>query len=201
MSAPPGEPAGVRARNLRTVGALAALFLLPLALAFYTYYATDWRPVGRVNHGTLISPARPLPVIALPRAPGSDAAAAATLRDRWTLVYVGDGACDGDCRAALHLMRQTRLGLNNDMTRVARVFLATGHCCAEIAGGDAGLAVLDASGAPAAALLEQFPTDARAHSIYVVDPLGNLMMSYDARIDPHGLLEDLRKLLRLSHIG
>jgi hypothetical protein len=35
----------------------------------------------------------------------------------------------------------------------------------------------------------------------VVDPLGNLMMSYDARNDPHGLLEDLRKLLRLSHIG
>jgi len=27
------------------------------------------------------------------------------------------------------------------------------------------------------------------------------MMSYDARSNPHGLLEDLRKLLRLSHIG
>jgi hypothetical protein len=37
MSAPPLESALVRTRNLRTVGALAALFLLPLALAFYTY--------------------------------------------------------------------------------------------------------------------------------------------------------------------
>jgi hypothetical protein len=35
----------------------------------------------------------------------------------------------------------------------------------------------------------------------VVDPLGNLMMSYDARGNPRGLLEDLKKLLRLSHIG
>ena len=202
MSAAPHQPAGVRARNLRTVGALAALFLLPLALAFFTYYATDWRPVGRVNHGALIIPARPLPAIALPRAPGSDAAAAATLRDRWTLVYVGDGACDAECRAALLVMRQTRLALNNDMTRVARVFLATGHCCTDTAGSaETGLALLDASGAGGAALLEQFPAAGRAHSIYVVDPLGNLMMSYDARLDPHGLLEDLRKLLRLSHIG
>jgi len=40
---------------------LAGLFLLPLLLAFYMYYATDWRPVKRVNHGTLITPARPLP--------------------------------------------------------------------------------------------------------------------------------------------
>jgi hypothetical protein len=202
VSAPPGEPALVRARNLRTVGALGALFLLPLALAFYTYYATDWRPAGRVNHGALISPARPLPVVALPRAPGTDGAAAAPLRGSWTLVYLGDGACDADCRAALLVMRQTRLALNNDMTRVARVFLATGNCCADVAGGaEAGLAVLDASGSAAAALLAQFPAAGRAHSIYVVDPLGNLMMSYDARVDPHGLLEDLRKLLRLSHIG
>jgi hypothetical protein len=202
MSAPPLESALVRTRNLRTVGALAALFLLPLALAFYTYYATDWRPVGRVNHGTLISPARPLPAVALARAPGSDGAAAATLRGGWTLVYLGDGACDADCRAALLVMRQTRLSLNNDMTRVARVFLVTGECCADSArGAEAGLAVLDASGSAAAPLLAQFPAAERAHSIYVVDPLGNLMMSYDARVDPHGLLQDLRMLLRLSHIG
>jgi cytochrome oxidase Cu insertion factor (SCO1/SenC/PrrC family) len=194
--------AGVRARNLRTVGALAALFLLPLALAFYAYYASDWRPVGRLNHGTLLSPARPLPAVALPRAPGTDVAAGATLRGTWTLVYVGDGRCDADCRGALFVMRQTRLALNNDMTRVARVFLATGSCCTgEPGGADAGLALLDASGAAAAPLLAQFPSAGRAHSIYVVDPLGNLMMSYDARSDPHGLLEDLRKLLRLSHIG
>jgi hypothetical protein len=202
MSAPLPESALVRTRNLRTVGALAALFLLPLAFAFYTYYATDWRPVGRVNHGTLISPARPLPAVALPRAPGSDAAAAATLRGGWTLVYLGDGACDADCRAALRVMRQTRLALNNEMTRVARVFLVSGGCCTDSAGGaEAGLAVLDASGSAAAPLLAQFPAAGRAHSIYVVDPLGNLMMSYDARVDPHGLLEDLRMLLRLSHIG
>jgi hypothetical protein len=61
--------------------------------------------------------------------------------------------------------------------------------------------VLDAQGAAAAALLAQFPDGQRAHTLFVVDPLGNLMMSYDARQNSRGLLEDLQKLLRLSHIG
>jgi len=180
----------LRARNLRTLGALAALFLLPLAVAFFAYYGTSWRPAGRVNHGVLITPPRALP------APGE-------FRGHWSLVYVGDGACDTDCRQTLLVIRQTRLGLNNDMTRVARVFLATGDCCArEFLGREhPGLVVLDASGPAAAQQLREFPQDGRAHSLYVVDPLGNLMMSYDARRDPHGLLEDLKKLLRLSHIG
>jgi len=197
------SPAGTaRARNLRTVGALAALFFLPLALAFYTYYGTDWRPVGRVNHGSLVTPPRPLPPLALPRVPPG-AAQGVTFRGDWTLVYVGDGACDEDCRRALLVMRQTRLGLNNDMTRVARVWLATGKCCApEVAAPpEPGLVVLDATGPAAGAVLAVFPAAGRAHSLFVVDPLGNLMMSYDARGDPHGLLEDLRKLLKLSHIG
>jgi hypothetical protein len=203
MNAPPAAPAALRARNLRTVGALAALFLLPLALAFFTYYATGWRPAGHVNHGTLIEPPRPLPAPSLPRAPhATGGTASGMFRGTWTLVYVGDGACGADCARALLVMRQTRLALNNDMTRVARVFLATGNCCAaEPALQDAGLAVFDASGPEAAALLAQFPEGARAQSLYVVDPLGNLMMSYDASGDPHGLLLDLRMLLRLSHIG
>ena len=195
-------PASARARNLRTVAALAALFVLPLALAFFVYYGTGWRPAGRVNHGSLISPPRLLPPPALLRV-SPDAPPAATFRGDWTLVYVGDAACDEDCRRALLLMRQTRLGLNNDMTRVERVWLATGKCCpapgpAPLA---AGVVVLDASGPAAGALLAAFPAAGRAQSLFVVDPLGNLMMRYDARGDPHGLLEDLRKLLRLSQIG
>jgi hypothetical protein len=192
----------LRARNLRTLAALAALFGLPLVIAFFTYYGSDWRPAGRVNHGVLITPARPLPPLRLPRV--SLAAAPGTpFRGQWSLVYVGNGACDSACRQALYLMRQTRLALNNDMTRLRRVFLASGDCCAGevLAPGQAGLEILDAAGPAGDALLREFPSPGREHSLFVVDPLGNLMMSYDVRGDPHGLLEDLKKLLKLSHIG
>jgi hypothetical protein len=189
--------AALRARNLRTLGVLAALFLLPLAGSFIAYYGTSWRPAGHVNHGTLITPVRPLPAVA------ADSAHQAVFRGQWSLVYVGDGTCNDDCRATLYFMRQTRLGLGNDLTRVARVFLATAHCCdrAFLESEHPGLIVLDNPAGVGGALAAEFPGTNRAHTLFVVDPLGNLMMSYDARQNPHGLLEDLKKLLRLSHIG
>jgi hypothetical protein len=61
--------------------------------------------------------------------------------------------------------------------------------------------VADATSADGTRLLRAFPPDGRPYSLFIVDPLGNLMMSYDARQNPKGLLEDLQKLLRLSHIG
>jgi hypothetical protein len=118
-------------------------------------------------------------------------------------VYVGSGACDADCHAALTLMRQTRLSLNTEMGRIARVFLVTADCCdrAFLEAEHPGLDVRDAADTRARPLLAAFPASDRAHTLFIVDPLGNLMMSYDARQNPHGLLEDLRKLLKLSQIG
>lgn len=194
------QDAGLRARNLRTLALLAGIFLLPLAVAFYTYYGTSWRPAAHVNHGTLIAPVRPLPTVALPTVPPG--AADKPFHGQWTLVYIGSGDCNDACRDSLYLMRQTRAALNTDMARVARVFLITGQCCALgfLTREHPGLVLIDASGAAAAPLLKPFPED-RAHTLFVVDPLGNLMMSYDAKSNPRGLLEDLQKLLRLSQIG
>jgi hypothetical protein len=184
----------LRARNRRLLALLAALFLLPVLLAFLMYYGTHWRPARLVNHGALIAPARPLP--------GGQGSAASFLR-KWSLVYLGDGRCEENCRQALTMMRQTRLALNNDMMRVQRVFLVTNECCARdyLSSQHPGLLVLDATGAASRELLQTFPQEGREHTVFIVDPLGNLMMSYDARANPRGLLMDLQKLLRLSHIG
>ena len=204
MSATPGE---LRARNLRTLAALAALFLLPLVIAFFTYYGTAWRPAAHVNHGQLITPARPLPaalaVVTGEAQSGTPDPAVPVFRKRWSLVYVGAGSCNADCRQALYVMRQTRLALNNDLARVERVFLASEACCDRgfLVRVHPGLEVLDASAPQAVPLLAQFPAAGREHLLFIVDPLGNLMMSYDARTNPRGLLEDLKKLLALSHIG
>ncbi len=147
----------LRSRNLRMLAVLAGLFLLPLAIAFWMYYGTDWRPAKRVNHGELIIPARPLP----------------------------------------------HPELFHEMKRVERVFLVTSGCCDHefLAREQAGLIILNASDPAVNAVLNLFPTDLREQSVFIVDPLGNLMMRYDVRQNPKGLLEDLKKLLTLSHIG
>ena len=198
----------VERRSRAQVWILVALFFAPLALAFLLYYGNGsggWRPSGSTNHGELISPPRPLPSVTLPT-PGGAPLAPETWRGKWTLLYVGDGRCDGRCRAALTLMRQTRLALNKDMTRVQRVFLTTGNCCdrAYLDAEHPGLAVALADNDAGATLLAAFP-DARPAAegfIYVIDPLGNLMMRHLPEPPPaEGLLQDLRKLLKLSHIG
>jgi SCO1/SenC family protein len=199
MNAATGD---LRNRNLRTVGALAALFLLPLVASFWMYYGGAWRPAGRTNHGELIEPVRPLPPAELRDGRGN-VASAELFRGKWTLVYVGDGQCDEACQTSLYFMRQTRLSLNNEMTRVARVFLATSQCCANefLERDHQGLVVIDATGPEATELLQALPDTERPRSLFIVDPLGNLVMRYDTRADPKGLLTDLKKLLKLSHIG
>ena len=187
------ERTRLRMRNLRTLALLAALFFLPLLLAFITYYGSPWRPARHVNHGLLITPPVVLPQVFVPDA----------WQGHWSLVYIGAGECDADCRATLWVMRQTRLALGTDMTRVSRVFLATAPCCdREFLGREhPGLTLLDAATPAAQGLLGAFPRAAREHTLFLVDPLGNLMMSYDARQNPRGLLLDLKNLLRLSQIG
>ena len=165
----PDSAAALRARNLRTLALLAGLFLLPLLLAFCTYYGSGWRPGNHVNHGVLITPPRPLPAVRLPQVlPPAGGALPALFRGQWSLVYVGAGSCDAACAQALFVMASARLALNNELTRVRPVFLVSADCCAQarLAHDYPALVVLDAQGAAAAALLAQFPDGrAGAHAV------------------------------------
>jgi hypothetical protein len=190
-----------RARGRRTLLLIAAVFLVPVAVAFTLYYGKLWRPAGSASKGELIEPTRTLSVAGL-RHPDGSAAGPDALTGKWTLLYIGDGRCDEACRTALVFGRQTRLALNNEMTRVQRVFLATGNCCdtGYFAHEQAGLVALDASSSEASAFLAQFPGQ-RENTLFIVDPLGNLVMRHNASHTTKDLLSDLKKLLKLSHIG
>jgi cytochrome oxidase Cu insertion factor (SCO1/SenC/PrrC family) len=190
---------------------LALLFFAPLGLAFFLYYGLGWHPGGRVNHGQLVDPPEPLPALALPLAAtgaGADATASPRLlKDKWTYLYLGPGACPAACQQALYTTRQVRTALGKDRERVQRVFIAGGECC------DTNLlrtmhpdliTVRDVpEAAPLVELLRKSQplAESALDRIYVVDPLGNLMMSYAADATPKGMLEDLKRLLGLSHVG
>jgi cytochrome oxidase Cu insertion factor (SCO1/SenC/PrrC family) len=203
QSTSPGQ-----ARGRRTLLLIAALFLVPLVASFLLYYGADGLgPSGRTNQGELLDPARPLPALVLPLADGGTTSPG-FLEGKWTWAYVGDGRCDPRCRQALYLTRQSRIALNKDLDRVQRVFLVTSGCCDRdfLRSEHPDLLVVDASGAPAGALLAPFPVydgiaPARAGRIYLIDPLGNLLLSYGPKAPDKALLQDLKKLLKLSHIG
>jgi hypothetical protein len=168
---------------------VASIFFVPLAAAALLYFQSGWRPSAGVQHGELIDPPRPLPEPAL--------------RGQWFLVHPVGDACDAACAAALAELRQVRLALDKDAPRVRRVLLHDGSCCGPTAPApEPDLLVLGAGGPEGAALRALFPPAAGgAQGIYIVDPHGNLMMSYPATGAARGLLKDLERLLRLSNIG
>lgn len=183
------------------------LFFAPLLLAFIIYYGFGWRPSGQTNKGELISPVISLPEVSLVTADGP-LTDAKFLQGKWTLTYVGAGDCGQVCRDSLLNMRQVRLLLGKEMTRVQRVFLYSGACCDAdyFSKEQRGLVMASLNSAAGQELLKRFPVFGgvpalQAQRVYIVDPLGNLMMSYAPNADARDLLSDVKKLLSLSHIG
>jgi cytochrome oxidase Cu insertion factor (SCO1/SenC/PrrC family) len=199
-------------RQRRLLIGLALMFFAPLGASFYLYYGRGtWHPGGRVNAGDLIEPPRPLPSLALPLQRSGETAPD-FLRRKWTLLYVEHGSCAERCRTSLYKMRQVRLALDRDMGRVQRVFIASEDCCDLQFLDEQHPDLLALRVSPAAApLLALLPRrgggnvdasdEPNAQRIYLIDPLGNLMMSYAPDANPKGMLEDMKRLLRLSSIG
>jgi hypothetical protein len=181
---------------------LASLFLVPFAVAIWLYYSSAWRPPGAA-HGELIDPPRLLPAIAL-TLPDGGMASPEVLRGAWSLVYLGDSSCAEACTKTLAELARVRLALDKDAMRVQRVLLHAGECCASgfPGPGDEDLLVLGATGAEGKAFLALFPrAPFGVASVYVVDPLGNLVMRHGATGGAQELLKDLERLLHLSSIG
>jgi len=191
-------------RQRRVLVGIALMFFAPLAVCFYLYYGqTGWHPGGRVNAGDLIDPPRPLPMLALPLVGGGETQPD-FLKRKWTLLYAASGPCAELCRTSLYRTRQVRIALDRDMNRVRRVFIADDGCCDETFLHEQHPDLITVRAGPEAApLLNELPGRASSNAprVYLIDPLGNLMMSYAADSKPKGMLEDLKRLLRLSSIG
>lgn len=181
--------------RLQLIG-IAMLFLGPVALAFWLYYGSDWRPAEQVVHGELISPPLELPDNPL-RSDGE-----ARLRDVWSLIVVAPGDCGDACQKALYETRQLRRALGRDSDRVQRVWIVEdGEPDLDFVMVEhPNLLIVERNSSVGADILSRF--DARSQvSIFVVDPLGNLMMRFPADLGMRDMHTDMKKLLRVSQIG
>lgn len=198
----PPSPAAVR-RGRRTLLLLAFVCALPVLASYLMFYF--WQPEGRVNHGELLRPTA-LPQHALPGAGGQPALQAAELHERWTLLMVADSACDAACERALYASRQARIAQAKEMERVARLWLLSDDGdlppaqLAERFSAHGDLRVARADPAWLASL-----PGAQAGAIFLVDPLGNVMMRFDDQPDAvreaREIVKDLQRLLKYSALG
>ena len=125
-------------------------------------------------------------------------------------MYIDDSSCDEVCQRNLYNMRQIRLAVGEDTHRVRRLMVLTDGAASEVLGkvltGHEGLTVATADPPHLADFLAQFQLQsgddpAREQRLYILDPLGNLVLFYAPDADPKGILGDLERLLKASQIG
>ena len=190
--------------------ALSRLKLLGLALAFFgpaiiaaVLYLNPRLFVHKSDsYGELISPAQSLAALdAVSRERGK--LPDDLLTGKWTLLYWNGAICDLRCETSLFIMRQVRLSLNRDMDRVQTVYLSGDPIDISRSAPFDRHPQLTVAYFPAehGSALEKQMRAWPKNSIYIIDPLGNLMMRYPDDATSRGILKDLKKLLRVSRIG
>lgn len=176
---------------------MLGFFAAPMLAAWLAYFG--WHPDKHKNYGSLLKVA-PLTQTAGTLVDGSSFSLDA-LKGKWLMVYVGPAACHDACQKQLYYMRQSRLVMGKHQDRVARVWVLADQANPPptVLGAHPGLTVWRPV---QASFIDQFPAArAGAQHIYLVDPLGNLMMRFPENTDPKGLIKDMKLLLKASQIG
>ncbi len=185
-----------RTRGRLTLLAIAAIFALPIATATYFYFSDNgWRPGDSTQLGDLVTPPR-----RLPDTPLTAAADAPVLREVWTLLLPAGDNCDATCLDAIDKIQQLRLWLGPKMSRVQTVMLpaTAGVPAADVAAAHPQLIVAEPARSGA---IRDLVGDYNNGQIFLVDPFGNLMMSYQPGTDMGDIRKDIGHLLRISTIG
>ena len=185
-----------RSRGRRIAFVILALCAAPTIAAWLAYFV--WQPQSRLNYGELIE-ARAISDPELRRLDGS-AFRLSQLRGRWVLLQIDSGACAEGCGKKLLYMRQVRLAQGKDAGRIERMWLLGDGAPPDAAllRDHEGLRVARAPGP----LLAEFPA-ARSpyYHIYLLDPLGNLVLRFPSDPDAQRMVKDLARLLRASRVG
>jgi hypothetical protein len=182
---------------------LAVLFVCasPLIFSYLTYYVI--KPTGRTNYGDLIDPRQhPIPALGTVGLDGKPLALDA-YKGKWVMLQVSPGDCQQACKDQLVAMRQLRLMTGKEMERVERVWLITDDTPLDtmLMRVIDGTRFLRVKPEAVKAWLPVAPGGDVNKHMYLIDPLGNLMMRFPANADPQKVKKDLGKLLKASAIG
>lgn len=181
-----------------TLALLLAVFVLPF-LAGTGLFLSGWRPESFGNHGDLIQPPRPMPETGLLRSNGLPLAGT-DLRGHWLLVLAVNGACDAACRESLRQMAQVHRALNKEQNRLRRLLITTETGVTQPEAQPASPDLIAATIAPAAQSAWANVLDINGQSLFIADPMGNVIMRYADPTATRGALKDLERLLKYSWI-
>jgi cytochrome oxidase Cu insertion factor (SCO1/SenC/PrrC family) len=190
-----------KARGKWKLYLVLAICAAPLIFSYLTYYVI--KPEGRTNYGTLLDP-RLYPIPKLDSVlQGGGKQELDAYKGKWIMLQVSSSDCLAACQNTLLNMRQLRLMQGREMDRIERVILITDQNPMEtlLLREYDGTHFLRVDAKAVAAWLPAEEGSNEQDRIYLIDPLGNLMMRYSVDADPNKIKKDLSKLLKASSIG
>ncbi|HSH73963.1 MAG TPA: hypothetical protein VK974_12980 [Methylophilaceae bacterium] len=185
---------------------LVLFFAVPLLLVMLMHHF-QWHPQGN-SYGELISPAIALQIPDGLMDANGKPVTATVWHDKWSMVYISN-ECADTCIERLHSMRQLHASFAKDIDRIQRVFISPTEASARLQKEYPDLVIINQPVLELPNLISQFGRNlegvgasiAPDDRIYLVDPLGNLMMSYPVTIPVAEIRKDMQRLLRYSWAG
>jgi peroxiredoxin len=204
LAEPAIDPKRARKRGRWMLWLVLLVCASPMIASYFTYYVI--KPEKRNNYGTLIDQrAHPVPAMATTTLDGRPQALE-QFKGKWVMLMVGSGACPDVCQKQLFALRQLRLMQGKEADRIERVWLITDQEPLDT------LIIREYDGthmlrADAATVTRWLPVDngtTPADHIYLIDPLGHLMMRFpkDPQLqEVRKVYKDVNKLLKASAVG
>jgi hypothetical protein len=176
-------------KNRRSLLIIFGIAFASLGGSYLLFYLTQGSGVwGTTNNGQFIEPPVHVSELKLITEAGAPLGES---RSWWLLTNAAD-RCDAECERALLQLRQLHVLLNKEASRVERALISDGSFAAD-------------------EYLEPYPntlhllqaSEGRVmpRGIYIVDPIGNLVFFYPLGDAGKPVLDDLKRLLKLSQIG
>lgn len=195
--------------------AILLVSLAPVVLALLAYYvpALGLRPENSNNYGTLVNPQRSLPpsnALPLTTLDGKPFDLH-SLAGKWVLLTADQGACPESCVTKLFILRNSHASQGKNVDRLTRVWFVTDNAPIpeKILEAYKGTIIVRADPkqlaaylAPKAAATDNVQASAAvAAPMWIIDPIGNLMLEFPANAEPVSVRKDISKLLYNSRIG
>jgi len=192
-----------RKRPTSAIFLLLAIFLVPMILSWILF--SEHVTLGKsTNHGQLIAP--PFPFSTLNARDDLNQSAQTQIAHHWVLMLLNTNVCDQNCQKLLYNIRQIHTATGKNMMRVQRVLLTLPNSHQT----ENQLHQLINSQYPGTIHFTIAPDQlqkslasygATQGTIFIVDPLGNVMMTYHPGSNPSGIYKDIQRLLKVSQIG
>jgi cytochrome oxidase Cu insertion factor (SCO1/SenC/PrrC family) len=198
------QPEQSKKRNPYTPWFVVIAFVAPVVAA-YALFFLGITPPAFSNKGELLNPIIDVESFALTDDDNQSMSRDEITNHKWHMVYFAGASCDEACNKILYNMRQINIAVGKNANRLRRLLVHLEKPGEEfqalIAKEYPDAEHANANAETIAAALQEVGAEFRSNEVYIMDPLGNIMMRFTQDQPYKDLLHDLNKMFKVSQIG